>query len=112
VRRAVARGAADPELVAGLGGRVAARTAAGTLRWALPLWWPAALCGRHRLRVAGAVAVALAAGAATGRQEARRVAAAALAEAAYGGGVWGGCVPAGQWRPLLPTVRPPRPGRS
>jgi hypothetical protein len=95
-----------------------ARTLTGILRWGVPLWWPvlAALAARRRSRPLAVAA--LATPAALEWRDRRpsldpvRYALAALADdAAYGAGVWFGCLQTGTPTPLLPRWTPP-PRRS
>jgi mycofactocin system glycosyltransferase len=90
------------------------QTVVGLARWGMPLWWPLACTARSRqarlLITAAAVAPAFAEWLRCRPDvDAIRYVGAALADdAAYGAGVWAGCLRARTWRPLLPRISVPR----
>jgi cellulose synthase/poly-beta-1,6-N-acetylglucosamine synthase-like glycosyltransferase len=80
-----------PELLRRVVRTAPTSTVTGLLRWATPLWWPAlAVVGAHPKQAVAAV----------------------VDEAAYGAGVWWGCVRSGTFEPVLPSLSARRPTRS
>jgi mycofactocin glycosyltransferase len=93
VRRAERAGGASlpPEVRQRVARTAPAATIAGLLRWGTPLWWPP-------LAVIGT--------------DPRQAVSAVADEAAYGAGVWWGCLRSGTFEPVLPTVSARRPTSS
>jgi mycofactocin system glycosyltransferase len=80
-----------PELLRRVARTAPVATVRGLVRWATPLWWP------------GLAAVG---------ESPRRAVSAVAEEAAYGAGVWWGCLRSATLEPVLPAVSARRPTSS